>query len=103
MKIKVDTVVRHIYFGLKYHVKSKFASKFIQLVTITNLFPFEVVQKYQYCQLCVLRENSNDLRIFTDLSIFHMSVVEMLLSQMWVIKINFRNSVFGILKCHSQR
>ena len=44
-KIKKDTVVGHIYFESKYNVKCKFTSKFIQLVTITYLFPFEVVQK----------------------------------------------------------
>ena len=38
--IKLDTVVSHIYFGSKYHAKSKYASKIIQLVTIINLFPF---------------------------------------------------------------
>ena len=32
--------------------------KVYQLVTITNLFPFEVVQRCQHCQLCPLRENS---------------------------------------------
>ena len=53
---KVDTIASHIYFGSKYHVhvKNKFASKMIQLVTITNLFLFEVV----HCQLCALRETS---------------------------------------------
>ena len=28
------------------------------LATTSNLFLLEVVQKRQYCQLCVLRENS---------------------------------------------
>ena len=55
-KIKVVTVVSNIYFDSKYHVKCKFASKFIQLVTITNLVSIEVVQRCQHCQLCVLRE-----------------------------------------------
>ena len=31
------------------------ALKLIQFLTVSNLFPLEVVQK---CQLCVLRENS---------------------------------------------
>ena len=57
LTIKVHTVVSDIYLDSKYHVKCKFASKFIQLVTITTLFPFGVVQKCQHCQLCVLREN----------------------------------------------
>ena len=34
-KIKVDTVVRHIYLDSKYHLKCKFASTFIQLVIIS--------------------------------------------------------------------
>ena len=42
LKIKVDTVASDIYLDSKYHVKCKFASKFIQLVTITTLFPFGV-------------------------------------------------------------
>ena len=31
----------------------------IQLSTVSNFFPLEVVQKRQCCQLRVLRENSN--------------------------------------------
>ena len=58
LKIKVHTVVIYVYFDSKYDVKCKFASTFIQLVTIINLFLFEVVQKCQHYQLCVLRENS---------------------------------------------
>ena len=46
MKIKVDTVVHYIL-----------ASKLIQLVTNTNLPPFEVVQRCQHCQLYTLWEN----------------------------------------------
>ena len=33
--------------------------KFIQLVTNTNLFLFEVVQRCQHRQLCASQENSN--------------------------------------------
>ena len=29
----------------------------IQLATLLNLFPFEIVQKYQYCQLRVFHQN----------------------------------------------
>ena len=54
--MKVDTVVSYTYPDSKYHVKGKFTLAFIQLATITNLFPLEVVQKCQHCQLCVLRE-----------------------------------------------
>ena len=50
LKIKIDTVVSHIYFDTKVN-KCKRASKFVQLITITNLFPFEIVQKFQHCQL----------------------------------------------------
>ena len=53
LKIKVDTVVSHIYFGSKYLVKCQSALKFMQLVTIINLFPFEDIQKSQHFQLCV--------------------------------------------------
>ena len=45
LKIKVDTVVIHVYFDSKFDTKCKFSSTFIQLVTIINLFLFEVVQK----------------------------------------------------------
>ena len=53
LEIKVDTVVSRVYFDPNYHEKCEFVSKFIQLVIVTNLFPFEVVQKFQHCQLCV--------------------------------------------------
>ena len=49
-----------MYFHSKPHVKCKFAPKFFQLVTIINSFPFVGLQKYQYYQLCVLPENSNE-------------------------------------------
>ena len=38
IKIKVDTVVSHIYFDSKYNVKCKFISTFIHPATITNYF-----------------------------------------------------------------
>ena len=31
----------------------------IHLLTISKLFPSQVVQKYKFCQLCVLQENLN--------------------------------------------
>ena len=96
LKIKVDTVVRHIYFGSKHHVKWKFAPKFIHLITITNLLPFEVVQKYQFASYVYYRKTRMTYAYLP--RFLHIPVVEMLLSQMWEIKINFRNSVFGILK-----
>ena len=42
----------------KPHGKCQFALKLIQLSTISNLFPLEVVQKWQFCQLSALQENS---------------------------------------------
>ena len=42
-------------------MKYNFASKYSQLVTVTNLFPFEAIQRCQHCQLCELRENLNGL------------------------------------------
>ena len=59
LEIKVDTVVIYVYCDSKYDAKCKFSLTFSQLVTITNLFLFEVEQKCQHCQLCVLRENLN--------------------------------------------
>ena len=52
LKLEVDAVVIRVYFDSKYDVKFTFALTYIQLVAITNLFT-------QKCQLCVLRENSN--------------------------------------------
>ena len=37
LKIKVDTVVHHIYFDSKYHVKYKFVPKLCKDVDIINL------------------------------------------------------------------
>ena len=39
----------------------QFELKWILFSTISNLFRLEVVQKCQYCQLCVLRENSTQV------------------------------------------
>ena len=49
---KLDVVISQVNFISK----DKFALKLIDLVTIPNLFPLKVVQKYQNC---VFRENSN--------------------------------------------
>ena len=35
--------------------------KYFQLETLFNLFPLEIIQKCQFCQLCVLPENSSVL------------------------------------------
>ena len=51
----------YFYMSSKHHGKCQFALKLIQLSTIANLFPLEVVQKCQCSQLCVLRENSNKM------------------------------------------
>ena len=37
----------------------KFTLKFIRLLTVSNLFTLEDIQKCQRCQLCVVRENSH--------------------------------------------
>ena len=54
----IVTCISHSNFNSKHDDKCKFTFTFIPLVTTCNLFPLEVVQKYQHCQLCVLRENS---------------------------------------------
>ena len=41
---KLDVVISHINFNSEYHDKYEFALEMIQLVTISNLFPLEVVQ-----------------------------------------------------------
>ena len=58
LKMNVDKVVDRIYFDTEYHVKRKFASIFIELVTFINLFSFEIVQRCQHFQPCVFRGNS---------------------------------------------
>ena len=54
----MDIVNSHLNFNSKHHDKYKLALKLIRLAATTNSFSLEVVQKCQYCQLCVLRENS---------------------------------------------
>ena len=56
---EIVIAVNHLTFNLKHHDKCKFAVKWTPLVTTSNIFPLEVVQKCQHCQLCVLRKNSN--------------------------------------------
>ena len=54
---KLNVVIVHTNFISKHHDKYKFALKFIQFVTISTLFPLEVVQKCQLCQtLCITRK-----------------------------------------------
>ena len=55
---KLDIEINPFNFNSKHYDKCKFSLKLIGLLTVSNLFPLEVVQKYQHCQLCVLRENS---------------------------------------------
>ena len=47
---KLDVITIDINFISKHVDKLKFALKIIQLVTIPNLFPLEVVQKCQHCK-----------------------------------------------------
>ena len=58
-KNKSDKKIHHFNFNSKYHDKCKLALKLIQLSTVSNLFPIEIVQKCQHYQLCALWENSN--------------------------------------------
>ena len=51
----MDIAIKYLNFNSRYHDKCKVALKIIPLVTISNLFSLEVVQK---CQLCVIRDNS---------------------------------------------
>ena len=50
--------ISHFNMNSNRHDKCQFVLKLIQLSTISNLLPLEVVQKCQYCKLCVLHENS---------------------------------------------
>ena len=64
-----DREIHHINKNSKHHDKCKFPLKLIRFLTVSNLFTFEVVQKCQCCQLCVLRENLitlNCLRIYLE-------------------------------------
>ena len=46
---KLETVVGHINFYSLQYDKCKSALKFIHLLLLFNLFPFEVVQKCPHC------------------------------------------------------
>ena len=59
MKNSIVKVVSCLTFNFKHHDKCKLTVKLIPLVTTFNLFPLQVEQKCQHCQLCVLWENSN--------------------------------------------
>ena len=48
----MDVDINHLYFNLKHHDKCKVTLKLILLVTTSNLFSLEVVQKCQHYQLC---------------------------------------------------
>ena len=56
---KWDGEINHLNLHSRYHDKCKFDLKLIWYSTIFNLFPLEVVQKYQRCQACVLWETPN--------------------------------------------
>ena len=56
---KLDIEINPFNFNSKHYDKCPFSLKLIGLLTVSNLFPLELVQKKcQHCQLCVLRENS---------------------------------------------
>ena len=46
---------------MKYNFASSTRMNTFQLVTVTNLFPFEAIQRCQHCQLCELQENLNGI------------------------------------------
>ena len=52
----MDILLNLLNFNSKHHDKCKVELKCIPLVTTSNLFSLEVVQK---CQLCVTRKNSH--------------------------------------------
>ena len=52
----LDRKVNHFNFNSKYQNKCKLALKLIRLSTVSNIFPLEIVQTSQRCQLCVLWE-----------------------------------------------
>ena len=88
--------INQIYFNFnsKYHDKCIFVVKLISLANTSNLFPLEVVQKCQHCQLCVLRENSNTW-IFQ--IVFHISF---LAKNTCISNVQQKNSKL-IMRCHS--
>ena len=45
-------------FNSKHYDKCNFSLKHIGFLTVSNLFPLEVVQKCRKYQLCVLRKNA---------------------------------------------
>ena len=51
---KLDIEINPFNFNSKHYDKCQFSLKLIGLLTASNLFPLEVVQKCQHCQLCVL-------------------------------------------------
>ena len=55
---KSDTEIDQLNFNLKHYEKCKFSLKPIRLLTVSNLFPLDIAQKCQSCQLRSWRENS---------------------------------------------
>ena len=55
----MDIFIGNLNLNSKYHDKSKLAVNQIALVTASNLFSLEVIQKCQHCQLRVIQESSN--------------------------------------------
>ena len=54
---KLDNITHHFNFHSKNYDKCNFLLKLIQVETISNFLPLEVVRKYQHCKFCALREN----------------------------------------------
>ena len=57
----MDSGIDHFNYDSKHYDKYKFTLKLIIILTVSNLFPLEDVQKCQHCQLCVLRKNSHGI------------------------------------------
>ena len=51
---KRDVTISDFNYNLKHHNQCNYPLDFIQLATISNLFPFKLVKKCQHCQPCVL-------------------------------------------------
>ena len=60
LNYKLGGEISHINFNSKNYdkLKYKFALKLIWLITASNLFQLEVLQKGQHCLFCVLWKNS---------------------------------------------
>ena len=82
----LNAVISDFNFNSMHPDNLKSALKFIQLVTIPNLFPFKDVQKCQHCQLCVLRENSITGGFYSYVYLSLMILCQILPSMPWYFR-----------------